>query len=291
MVYHSADQNKSDPIYQYLAEIGRVALLTQEQEIDLSDRFQSGDQKAKKQLIEANLRLVVCIARRYLNRGLALSDLIEEGNLGLIRAVEKFDTKHKVRFSTYATWWIRQAIERAIMNHSRTIRLPIHLIKKYRQYLRTYHELTNTLGYEPSVKEVAEKMQVPEAQLQELIGHERHEINLDAKMNDEQETLLYETIADPNSVDPIDVIQGQELQQKLEYMLSLLSDRDLQIVQKRYGIHNEPIDTLENIGEQTNLTRERVRQIQIQILKRMRYTAKELGLSNDSLVEPKDNYH
>ncbi len=276
---------KFDSIYQYLVEIGQIKLLTAEQEKSLARQMLEGDKNAKNHLIEANLRLVVCIARRYINRGLPLPDLIEEGNLGLIHAVEKFDPENGARFSTYATWWIRQSIERAIMNQSRMIRVPVHLAKKHRQFLRAKQKLMQGSDVEPTMHQIANEMGITVQALQELVALDRQEVSIDAPINEEQDMFFVETLADNSHKDPVDAIQEQDLHHMLEYWLSTLNERELEIIEKRFGIHGSDIMTLESIGEATELTRERVRQIQLQILKHIRRQYHSVGIHKDMLTD------
>ncbi|MBN9286980.1 MAG: hypothetical protein BGO43_11385 [Gammaproteobacteria bacterium 39-13] len=285
MLSFAKDSRKHDSIYQYLVEIGQIKLLTPEEEKSLARKMQKGDPRAKNKLIEANLRLVVCIARRYINRGLPLSDLIEEGNLGLIHAVEKFDPENGARFSTYATWWIRQSIERALMNQSRMIRLPVHLAKKHRQYLRARQKLMQAYDREPTIAEVAEEMGISIDSLQELVSLERQEISIDIPINEEQDIFFVETLADHDNKDPVDVIQAQDLHNLLENWLASLNEREREIIEKRFGIHGVNVMTLESIGESTELTRERVRQIQLQILKQLRRHYQSVGIHKDMLTD------
>ncbi len=276
---------KYDSIYQYLVEIGQIKLLTPEEEKSLARSMLAGDKHAKNKMIEANLRLVVCIARRYINRGLPLPDLIEEGNLGLIHAVEKFDPENGARFSTYATWWIRQSIERAIMNQSRMIRLPVHLAKKHRQFIRAQQKLLQNGNREPSMYDIAKEMGISIEALQELISLDRQEVSIDAAINEEQDIFFVETLADHTHKDPVDVLQEHDLHQMLEYWLSTLSEREREIIEKRFGIHGMDMMTLEDIGEHTELTRERVRQIQLQILKHLRRQYHSVGIHKDMLTD------
>lgn len=277
----TSDPGRPDPIYQYLHEIGQIALLTAEQEKSLARELQAGNQRAKNSLIEANLRLVVCIARRYLNRGLSLPDLIEEGNLGLIHAVDKFDPENGARFSTYATWWIRQSIERAIMNQVKMIRLPVHLVKKQRKYQRILQQSLQKGETDPNLADLAKAMGVSEENLLDLISLEKPEVSFDATINDDQDIYLLDTIPDDNGEDPIEAIQAKDLHDIVESCLSTLSKRELEIIERRYGIHGHEVMTLDNIGECTHLTRERVRQIQLQILKQLRRQCVDSGLRDD----------
>jgi RNA polymerase nonessential primary-like sigma factor len=275
----------TDPVHQYLVEIGQINLLTADEEKSLAMRIREGDREATNHLIEANLRLVVCIARRYMNRGLSLPDLIEEGNLGLIHAVEKFNPDVGARFSTYATWWIRQSIERAIMNQSRNIRLPIHLIKRQKQYQRIQRQMSQQTEIDPSYAEIAKEMGVSEDSLFDLISLDRPELSVDAQLNEEQDMTLLDTLADHSQMEAYEAVQQQELHDVLEKWLSLLGDRERDIIEKRFGIHSHEVMTLENIGQHTQLTRERVRQIQLQALKFLRRCSLEEGIYKDVLSE------
>lgn len=280
----SGTQNR-DSICQYLTEIGQIKLLTAAEEKSLARKILQGDENAKNKLVEANLRLVVCIARRYLNRGMSLSDLIEEGNLGLIHAVEKFDPENGARFSTYATWWIRQGIERAIMNQSRMIRLPVHLVKKQRQYQRINHHMIQIDHLDRSYKHIAQEMGLSEGALYQLMALDKQEISLDATLNDEQDITLLDTVADESNIDPIDLIQSQDFHQHIEEWFSKLSKRELEIIEKRFGIHGNDVMTLEDIGRHANLTRERVRQIQIHALKTLKRSCLDNNIDRDILNE------
>lgn len=273
----------ADAFSQYLLEIRQIKLLTAEEERILAKQVQAGEVFAKNKLVEANLRLVVCIARRYINKGLALPDLIEEGNLGLIRAVEKFDPDVGARFSTYATWWIRQFIERAIMNQARTIRLPVHLIKKQKQYQRIQHVLNQNEELNLTFQEVAEEMGLSEQSLYDLIALDKQEISVDATINEDQDATLLDILPDEAAGDPITLIQAQDIQLLIDKWLKSLNEREREIIEKRYGINGYDITTLEDIGEHTHLTRERVRQIQLHALKFLRNCCKERGLNKDIL--------
>lgn len=282
MAFNSlSDSNRPDPVYQYLHEIGQIALLSPEQEKSLAKQFQQGSHKAKNHLIEANLRLVVCIARRYMNRGLSLPDLIEEGNLGLIHAVDKFDPENGARFSTYATWWIRQSIERAIMNQVKMIRLPVHLVKKQRKLHRLLQKRLQMGDQEPSLADIANEMGVTEEHLLDLMSLDKSEVSIDATINEDQDINLLDTLADQNSEDPIEVLQAEDFHQLIETWLGSLTKREQEIIERRYGIHGYEVMTLDNIGECTNLTRERVRQIQLHILKQLRRHCIDSGIKDD----------
>lgn len=285
MTFSSTSDHRPDPIYQYLHEIGQIALLSPDQEKSLARQLQSGNQKAKNHLIEANLRLVVCIARRYLNRGLSLPDLIEEGNLGLIHAAEKFDPENGARFSTYATWWIRQSIERAIMNQVKMIRLPVHLVKKQKKYQRLLQQMLQAGDQDPTLEGLAKAMGVSENNLLDLISLDKPEVSVDATINEDQDIYLLETIADQNGEDPIEAIQTEDLHKIIESCLSKLTNRELEIIERRYGLHGYEVMTLDNIGECTHLTRERVRQIQLQILKQLRRHCVDSGVRDDMVTK------
>lgn len=279
-----SDQN--DLVRSYLTEIGRIDLISAEEEKALARQIRRGDKQAANRLIEANLRLVVCVARRYMNRGLSLADLIEEGNLGLIHAVKKFDPDVGSRFSTYSTWWIRQSIERAIMNQARMIRLPIHLVKKQKQFQKLYRHQVQRLETEVNYAEIANEMGISERSLFDLLSLDRTELSVDAHLNDEQDMTLLDTIADKTHVEPIDEIEREELRQILEKWLNLLGEREREIIEKRFGIHHNEVLTLEGIGSHTQLTRERVRQIQLQALKFLRRCSVEEGIYRDIFLEP-----
>jgi RNA polymerase nonessential primary-like sigma factor len=278
------DARSQDPTRIYLSEIGDSALLTAEEEVYFARLAQRGEESARKRMIESNLRLVVKIARRYMNRGLALLDLIEEGNLGLIRAVEKFDPERGFRFSTYATWWIRQTIERAIMNQTRTIRLPIHVVKEINVYLRAARHLAQKLDHEPSPEEIADILDKPLDEVKNLIGLNEHMASVDSAVGREPGKTLLETIPDERSHDPSDLLQDEDLQSNLEFWLSQLNDKQRAVVERRYGLHGHRIATLEEVGNEIGVTRERVRQIQMDALKRLRRILESEGFSVDALL-------
>jgi len=274
-----------DPTRLYLNEIGASPLLTAEEEVKFSRLAQRGDEAARKRMIESNLRLVVKIARRYLNRGLALLDLIEEGNLGLIRAVEKFDPERGFRFSTYATWWIRQTIERAIMNQTRTIRLPIHVVKEINTYLRAARGLAQKLDHEPSAEEIAELLHKPIKDVEKMLGLNERTASTDSTiLNDSGKTLL-DTIADEHVQDPTDVLQEDEIHNNIEDCLTQLSDKQREVVERRFGLHGYSVSTLEEVGREIGVTRERVRQIQMDALKKLRKILEHEGISVDALLK------
>jgi len=274
-----------DPTRLYLNEIGASPLLSAEEEVYYSRLAQQGDEAARKRMIESNLRLVVKIARRYMNRGLAFLDLIEEGNLGLIRAVEKFDPERGFRFSTYATWWIRQTIERAIMNQTRTIRLPIHVVKEINTYLRAARSLAQKLDHEPSAEEIAQLLDKPIEDVERMLGLNERTASTDTSiMNDSDKTLL-ETIADSNAPDPVDTLQQEDVHSNLEDCLAQLSAKQREVVERRFGLHGHQVSTLEEVGHEIGVTRERVRQIQMDALRKLKRILELEGFSIDALLK------
>jgi len=280
---HATDSH--DPTRLYLNEIGASPLLTAQEEVKFSRLAQRGDDSARKRMIESNLRLVVKIARRYTNRGLAFLDLIEEGNLGLIRAVEKFDPERGFRFSTYATWWIRQTIERAIMNQTRTIRLPIHVIKEINTYLRAARSLAQKLDHEPSAEEIADLLHKPIEDVENMLGlNERITSTDNTILNDPSRTLL-DTIADEQAADPSDSISDEDIHVNIEDCLAQLSDKQREVVERRFGLHGYSVSTLEEVGEEIGVTRERVRQIQMDALKKLKKILEQEGISFEALLK------
>jgi RNA polymerase nonessential primary-like sigma factor len=269
----------------YLNEIGHSQLLTAEEEVHFARLAQKGDVAARQRMIESNLRLVVKIARRYMNRGLALLDLIEEGNLGLIRAVEKFDPERGFRFSTYATWWIRQTIERAIMNQTRTIRLPIHVVKEINVYLRAARKLAQTLDHEPSAEEIADLLERPIDEVKRMLGLNERVTSVDTPFGKEADKPLLDTISDKQSQDPTESIQNDNLNANLDYWLSKLNDKQREVVERRFGLHGYENSTLEEVANELGVTRERVRQIQMDGLRRLRVILEKDGFSVDSIFK------
>jgi len=267
----------------YLNEIGFSPLLTAEEEVYYSRKSLKGDESARKRMIESNLRLVVKIARRYMNRGLALLDLIEEGNLGLIRAVEKFDPERGFRFSTYATWWIRQTIERALMNQTRTVRLPIHVVKEINIYLRAARKLAQTLDREPSPEDVAEMLDQPIDVVKRMLGLNERITSVDSPSPYDSDKSLLDTLPDEHNLDPSRLLQNNDVKEHIDTWLNLLTDKQCAVVERRFGLHGNDVSTLEEIGNELGVTRERVRQIQIEALKRLRQILQREGLSLDTL--------
>ncbi len=280
-----ASDAQMDATRLYLNEIGISKLLTAQEEVDLSRRAQKGDQAARARMIESNLRLVVKIARRYMNRGLALLDLIEEGNLGLIRAVEKFDPERGFRFSTYATWWIRQTIERAIMNQTRTIRLPIHVVKEINVYLRATRELSQSLDHEPTSEEVAELLDKPIKEVKRMLGLNERVTSVDTPYGKDADKPLLDTIADEHAMDPAIGIQNAGLNANIDVWLEKLNDKQKEVVERRFGLHGYENSTLEQVANELGVTRERVRQIQMDALRRLREILERDGFSVDAIFK------
>jgi RNA polymerase nonessential primary-like sigma factor len=266
----------------YLQEIGYTPLLTAEEEKHFGRLARDGDPKGRKRMIESNLRLVVKIARRYLNRGLSLLDLIEEGNLGLIHAVEKFDPERGFRFSTYATWWIRQSIERGIMNQTRTIRLPIHVVKEMNYYLRAARELSQKLDHDPSPDEIAHLIDKPVEDVRTMLALSERVNSIDA-VRDTSDRSRLEMVADENSPDPANQVQRSDLFAKVDTLLNELSEKHQEVLSRRFGLRGHERSTLEEVGSEIGLTRERVRQIQIEGLSRLRRALEEHGLKPDQI--------
>ncbi|HEY9036863.1 MAG TPA: RNA polymerase sigma factor RpoS [Pseudomonadales bacterium] len=274
-----------DATQMYLREIGFSPLLTAEEEIYFGRLVQKGDEAARKRMIESNLRLVVKISRRYLNRGLTLLDLIEEGNLGLMRAVEKFDPEKGFRFSTYATWWIRQTIERGIMNQTRTIRLPIHIVKELNVYLRAARTLTQQLDREPSAEEIATMLDKPVEDVQRMLKLNERIASIDVPMGGEADRPLVDSIADQSMSDPADLLQDDNMKECILSWMEELNEKQREVIARRFGLMGHDSATLEEVGRAIGLTRERVRQIQMEALKRLRGIMERQGLNQHSVFD------
>ncbi|ARN66935.1 DNA-directed RNA polymerase, sigma subunit [Vibrio vulnificus YJ016] len=278
--------NKSlDATQLYLGEIGFSPLLTAEEEVLYARRALRGDEAARKRMIESNLRLVVKISRRYSNRGLALLDLIEEGNLGLIRAVEKFDPERGFRFSTYATWWIRQTIERALMNQTRTIRLPIHVVKELNIYLRTARELSQKLDHEPTAEEIAAQLDIPVDDVSKMLRLNERISSVDTPIGGDGEKALLDIIPDANNSDPEVSTQDEDMRVSLIHWLEELNPKQKEVLARRFGLLGYEPSTLEEVGQEIGLTRERVRQIQVEGLRRLREVLIKQGLNMENLFD------
>lgn len=270
-----------DPTQIYLSEIGFTPLLSAQEELAVARLAQKGEESARKRMIESNLRLVVKIARRYLNRGLPFLDLIEEGNLGLMHAVEKFEPHRGFRFSTYATWWIRQTIERAIMNQSRTIRLPIHVVKELNTYLRAARQLTQKLDHEPTCEEIAELVDKPIAEIQHILELNKDATSIDIPLAQDADKSVADTIPDESNIDPVDRLQDEDMQLHLDLWFDQLSPKQQEILARRFGLRGYEKATLEDVGKAVGLTRERVRQIQLEALRKLRQIMTAEGYADE----------
>lgn len=276
-------QKKMDATQLYLGEIGFSPLLTAEEEVFYSRRALKGDKAARRRMIESNLRLVVKIARRYSNRGLPLLDLVEEGNLGLIRAVEKFDPERGFRFSTYATWWIRQTIERAIMNQTRTIRLPIHVVKELNVYLRAARELAHKLDHEPTAEDIAKSLNKPVGDITKMLRLNERIGSVDTPIGGDNDKALLDILTDDADTGPEGVLQDENLKGNITEWLQSLNQKQREVLARRFGLMGYEPSTLEDVGREIGLTRERVRQIQVEALRKLRDSLKQQGLTLDSL--------
>ena len=274
----------ADPVQLYLNEIGSTPLLTAAEEIHFARASLAGDEAARHRMINSNLRLVVMIAKRYTNRGLPLLDLIEEGNLGLMRAVEKFDPERGFRFSTYATWWIRQSIERALMNQGRTIRLPIHIQKDINTIVRCTRELRSSLRREPSTSEIADVLDRDPGEVSKLLKLSEKITSVDKQLSDDTERSLVDTVSSHVEDNPLSLVDDEKVEGCLEEWLDDLPDRQREILARRFGLMGYEASTLEAVGEEVGLTRERVRQIQIDALARLKRAALRDGLSEEELL-------
>ncbi len=262
--------NVTDPIHMYLKEIGQVPLLTPEQEIELAKRVEEGDKEAKRKLEEANLRLVVSIAKHYTGHGMSLMDLIQEGSLGLIRAVEKYDYKKGFRFSTYATWWIRQSITRAIADQGRTIRIPVHMVENINKVNRSARDLVQKLGRDPTTEELAQETHMPVERIREIQRISREPVSMETPVGDEEDSSLGDFIRDDTTPHPADEAARTMLREQIREILSDLTEREQQVLRLRYGLDDDRSRTLEEVGRQLNVTRERIRQIEAKALRKLK---------------------
>ena len=269
-----------DPVRMYLKEIGKVPLLSPDEEIELAKKIELGDEEAKKKLAESNLRLVVSIAKRYAGRGMQLLDLIQEGNLGLIKAVEKFDYRKGYKFSTYATWWIRQAITRAIADQARTIRIPVHMVETINRTIRTSRQLTQSLGREPSAAEIAEVMKMPVQRVEEILKIAMDPISLETPVGEEDDTHLGDFIKDNKSEVPADAAAYTLLQEQLDEVMQTLTDREKKVLALRFGLEDGRSRTLEEVGKEFHVTRERIRQIEAKALRKLRHPSRSRKLKD-----------
>lgn len=269
-----------DPVRMYLKEIGKVPLLSGEEEIELAKRMEVGDEEAKKRLAEANLRLVVSIAKRYVGRGMLFLDLIQEGNLGLIKAVEKFDYTKGYKFSTYATWWIRQAITRAIADQARTIRIPVHMVETINKLIRVSRQLLQDMGREPSPEEISKEMGIPVERVREILKISQEPVSLETPIGEEEDSHLGDFIQDDNIPVPSDAAAFTLLKEQLMEVLETLTDREQKVLRLRFGLDDGRARTLEEVGKEFNVTRERIRQIEAKALRKLRHPSRSRKLKD-----------
>lgn len=272
--------NIEDPVRMYLKEIGKVPLLTAEEEVELAKRMEQGDEFAKKRLAEANLRLVVSIAKRYVGRGMLFLDLIQEGNLGLIKAVEKFDFRKGFKFSTYATWWIRQAITRAIADQARTIRIPVHMVETINKLTRVQRQLLQELGREPTPEEISEVMGIPVERVREIQKISQEPVSLETPIGEEEDSHLGDFIQDDNVPVPAEAAAFTLLKEQLVDVLGTLTDREQKVLRLRFGLDDGRARTLEEVGKEFNVTRERIRQIEAKALRKLRHPSRSRKLKD-----------
>lgn len=269
-----------DPVRMYLKEIGKVPLLTAEEEIELAKRMELGDEEAKKRLAEANLRLVVSIAKRYVGRGMLFLDLIQEGNLGLIKAVEKFDYRKGYKFSTYATWWIRQAITRAIADQARTIRIPVHMVETINKVIRVSRQLLQELGHDPSPEEIAKEMNMPVDRVRDILKIAQEPVSLETPIGEEEDSHLGDFIPDDDAPEPAEAASFMLLKEQLVEVLKTLTPREEKVLRLRFGIEDGHTRTLEEVGKEFNVTRERIRQIEAKALRKLRHPSRSKKLKD-----------
>jgi len=269
-----------DPVRMYLKEIGRVPLLTSEEEVELAKRMENGDEDAKRRLAEANLRLVVSIAKRYVGRGMLFLDLIQEGNLGLIKAVEKFDYRKGYKFSTYATWWIRQAITRAIADQARTIRIPVHMVETINKLIRVSRQLLQELGRDPNPEEIAKEMNISEDKVREIIKIAQEPVSLETPIGEEEDSHLGDFIEDHDARAPAEEASFTLLREQLDDVLKTLTDREQRVLRLRFGLDDGRARTLEEVGQKFGVTRERIRQIEAKTLRKLRHPSRSKKLKD-----------
>ena len=269
-----------DPVRMYLKEIGTVPLLTVEEEVDLATRMAEGDEEAKKKMAEANLRLVVSIAKRYVGRGMLFLDLIQEGNLGLLKAVEKFDYTKGYKFSTYATWWIRQAITRAIADQARTIRIPVHMVETINKVMRVSRQLLQELGHDPSPEEIAEEMNIPVEKVRDILKIAQEPISLETPIGEEEDSHLGDFIPDEDASEPAEAASYTLLKEQLQEVLSTLTPREEKVLKLRFGLEDGRTRTLEEVGREFNVTRERIRQIEAKAPRKLRHPSRSKRLKD-----------
>ena len=267
-----------DPVRMYLKEIGKVPLLSADEEIELAQRMEDGDEEAKKKLAEANLRLVVSIAKRYVGRGMLFLDLIQEGNLGLIKAVEKFDYHKGYKFSTYATWWIRQAITRAIADQARTIRIPVHMVETINKLIRVSRQLLQELGREPTPEEIAAELDMPVERVREILKISQEPVSLETPIGEEEDSHLGDFIQDDNVLVPAEAAAATLLKEQLDEVLDTLTEREQKVLRLRFGMNDGRARTLEEVGREFDVTRERIRQIEAKALRRLRHPSRSRKL-------------
>jgi RNA polymerase primary sigma factor len=269
-----------DPVRMYLKEIGRIPLLTPDEEVELAKRMEAGDEEAKRRLIEANLRLVVSIAKRYVGRGMLFLDLIQEGNLGLIKAVEKFDYRKGYKFSTYATWWIRQAITRAIADQARTIRIPVHMVETINKLIRVSRQLLQELGREPMPEEIAREMDISEEKVREIMKIAQEPVSLETPIGEEEDSHLGDFIEDQDAQAPAEEASFTLLREQLDDVLKTLTEREQRVLRLRFGLDDGRARTLEEVGQEFGVTRERIRQIEAKTLRKLRHPSRSKKLKD-----------
>jgi RNA polymerase primary sigma factor len=274
------DKTSTDPVRMYLKEIGRIPLLIAEQEVDLAQRIERGELRAKAKLTESNLRLVVSIAKKYVGRGMSLLDLIQEGNQGLIRAVEKYDWRKGYKFSTYATWWIRQAITRAIADQARTIRIPVHMVETINKLVRTARRLMQDIGREPTVEEIGKEMKIDSQRVREIFKIAQDTTSLETPVGDEEDSFLGDFIQDTSQPSPYDMASRQLLKENIDEVLGTLSEREARVLKMRFGLDGSHPMTLEEVGKEFGVTRERIRQIEAKALRKLKHPSRRKKLQD-----------